>query len=1298
MKTRLLLPGALLTIGLAVTTLFANAQSGFFEPASPAQARTAAPAADNIQKFLTYRLRDAEMRSYLAKAPLEFTPNSKALRLEIPLPNGTVEPFAMLESPILAPAIAAQHPDIKTYTGRGLTHPAYTIRLSFTGSGFDAIILGVEGDAVYYTKAVANDPADRTYLTYFARNVKKNDEPQPFGTLNKCGISDEGAGVIPEKTDKQGRLGSALNNTGATLRTFRLAVAATGEFTQKRGGTVSAAFNSLVGYVNRMNAVYRTELSVAFVLVTGDNLVYPNALTDPYTNSSTSAMLDENQANLDQANVVGSANYDIGHVFGYAGSSGGGIAQKGSVCVDGGKARGVSNVGNTNYGPTEPNFVPYAPVFDDQLISHEVGHQFDMSHSFNSSISVCTTRAPTTSVEPGSGATIMSYGFTCGGQSGDDYEPGYQPFLNFHTVNYQQAATFINTLTCFTSTALNNAVPVIGTFPANTTVPKSTPFELAGAATDANAGDVLSYQWEGTNIGLIVPTPDSKTVVGNSTLLDTAQPPFFRSYVPVSTGTRTFPRLSAIVDGTNTARGDKLPSVGIATTHRLTVRDNAGGLTYREATVTVDGNSGPFLETTNLSGVYQGNSMQTITWSVNNTNQAPVSCALVNILLSTDGGLTFPTTLLANTPNDGTEPVTLPLVSANQARIKVMAVGNIFFDISNANFTIINPANQPPVAVAIPDQTGTLDAPFMATLPAFTDPENQPLTYTALGLPTSLTLNPTTRVISGTPGSVGVFSVTVVATDPGNATATAAFTLTLNGIPLVPLLVSTTTTATTFPVTTGTISVTTTVSGGRPPYRYDYSANRSLAGNSGRFANYITFTDVNAGVQSLSVVVVDSSQPVNQTTTATISVTVTTPGAVPIVQVNSTDPNAAEGRPNATQSIDGLQAKLSGTLSVTPSTANDDPGFIRFVRSSGAGTLVVNYQIGGTATNGVDFLSLPTSVTFLPGQTEYIEEMDPIDDDIVEGDETVIITLVDEAGYDLDPNETTTTLTIKDAPPTVAPAGSLTITNFSCNTTNAGLSSVSFVVGYTNGTFIPAVAPLLIVGVTGNGQLGQSYTFAGFDANVSTLNVQDQASRSTYFVWNFRQACSTTPQPPITPNSLTITSFTCNTTSAGLSSVSFVVGYPGGVFTPAVAPLLIVGVTGSGQLGQSYTFAGFDTNVNTLTVQDQASRSTYFVWNFRTACASRTARQGVEADAPWQVSLLGNPTSSEVSLLIEGAPGQALTIDLLTITGRTITTRQIQPVTARHHEVFNVAGQPAGLLLLRTTSDTHSQTLKVIKE
>ena len=98
---------------------------------------------------------------------------------------------------------------------------------------------------------------------------------------------------------------------------------------------------------------------------------------------------------------------------------------------------------------------------------------------------------------------------------------------------------------------------------------------------------------------------------------------------------------------------------------RLTARDNragGGGVCYDETTVTVNAASGPFVVTVpSATGIsWSGGSTQIVTWNVANTNAAPVSCANVSIQLSTDGGLTFPITILASTPNDGNEQITVP--------------------------------------------------------------------------------------------------------------------------------------------------------------------------------------------------------------------------------------------------------------------------------------------------------------------------------------------------------------------------------------------------------------------------------------------------------------------------------------------------------------------------------------------------------------------------------------------------------------------------------------------------------------
>ena len=686
MKKHLLYFTTFLAILLLGGSASGWAQTRFFVEAPDLKEVTRAE--KNVSVYRVYRLDVAALRTYLANAPVEFTADARpALRLAVPLPNGTTETFAIYDSPILAPVVAAQYPNIKTYTGQAQTAGSTAvIRFSFTGDEFNAIVLGLPGaGAAYFEKSTAA-PGVNVYLSYSTLDVLPATGSRA-AKKNPCGVQPLSR---PINVGGINRAATGALRTGGTLRTLRLAITATGEFTNAKGtpnNTAAGGYAAVVQYVNRLVAVYRRELSVSFVLVSTASVVYPDPATDPFlTPTANGTVLPVSQSVLD--NNVGDANYDIGHTLGYGGAgSGGGLAQGSSVCSSGSKAQAVSDVNEGNAGQ-------FPAVFGDQVFCHEVGHQVGMNHSYNSSIPVCTTRNPDTSVEPGAGTTIMSYGYTCADATdpakNDDYETGYLPFLNFHAVNLAEATAFLGTISCYTTTNTGNSVPVITAFTTGRTIPKSTPFALTGTATDADAGNVLSYSWEGMDAGAPAATPPGPTVLG-----DPAQAPFFRSYEPAATITRLFPRLASILDGTNQAKGDKLPSVGRVVNLRLTVRDNVNGANEASSAITIDGNSGPFLITSNLAGSYPGNTPQTVTWSVNNTTAAPVSCANVDILLSTDGGLTFPITLLTATPNDGTEPVTMPVLPAaiTTARIKVQASNNIFFDISNTNFSITAPLN-----------------------------------------------------------------------------------------------------------------------------------------------------------------------------------------------------------------------------------------------------------------------------------------------------------------------------------------------------------------------------------------------------------------------------------------------------------------------------------------------------------------------------------------------------------------------------------------------------------------------------
>lgn len=605
------------------------------------------------------------LRQQLAQAPAEAAAGLAAeaarrgagLTLNLPMPDGTSQRFALVESPVMQPGLAARYPDIHTYAGQGLDDPTASARLDVTQFGFHAQVLNDQG--AFYIDPLYPNRTDR-YVAY-----------------SRDALVVDPARFTPEQTPRQlnpldpAQAAPALQpaaSVGAQLRTYRLALAATGEYSAKFGGTVAGAHAEIVTAVNRVTGIYEKELAVRLVLVDGnDALIYTDAATDPYTNSNADALLDENQANVDA--VIGTANYDIGHVFS---TGGGGLAGVRVVCYSVWKAGGETGSSN----PTGDGFwVDY--------VAHEMGHQFGANHTFNSNAGSCGggNREALAAYEPGSGSTIMGYAGIC---DADDLQPHSDPYFHsksFEEINAYLAGSFGGS--CGSLTATGNAAPVITAASTGYTIPKGTPFTLTGAASDAN-GDSLTYQWEQYNLGAGLGGPPPG-VSGYVT------PPHFRSFNPSLSPARTFPQMSDIVNGATTI-GEILPAAATTLTFRFTVRDNragGSGVTNGTYTIAVSGAAGPFAVTApNTAVTWNGLSTQTVTWNVAGTAAAPVSCSNVNIDLSTDGGYTYPTTILAGTPNDGSQAISVPNVATTTARVRVSCANNVFFDISNANFTI----------------------------------------------------------------------------------------------------------------------------------------------------------------------------------------------------------------------------------------------------------------------------------------------------------------------------------------------------------------------------------------------------------------------------------------------------------------------------------------------------------------------------------------------------------------------------------------------------------------------------------
>ncbi|MCW5775064.1 MAG: hypothetical protein KIS87_01285 [Phycisphaeraceae bacterium] len=598
-------------------------------------------------RFEAYSIDMASAWRVLTAAPMEFTPEAllRPVVFYVPTPEGGFAPFACFESPIMEPELAERFPEIRTFAGQGIDDPAACVRLDLTPQGFHAQVLSPEG-------AWWVDPFSRGDAGFYTAYRKADLTPPEGWTCETVG-GDALGWASPADYGGQ--------RFGEQLRTYRLANAATGEYTQFHGGTVAEGLAAITTAVNRVNQVYEVEVAIRMILVANNHLiVYTNPATDPYSNNNGVAMLSQNQSTCDS--VIGSANYDIGHVFS---TGGGGVAYLACVCKSNEKARGVTGLPN-----------PVGDPFYIDYVAHEVGHQFGANHCFNSGSGGCGgNRNGSTAYEPGSGSTIMSYAGLCAGDNIQGFADPYFTSVSFDEIrNYTHNGSGNG---CAQKVNTGNLPPTVSAGPAYA-IPVKTPFTLTATGSDPD-GDTVSYCWEQRDLG---PTATLNTP-------DDGKFPLVRTRKPQSSPSRTFPILSTILANVPDNK-ERLPDVSRQMKMRVTARDNragGGGVATSEVTLNVVGSAGPFDVVQPAAGAtWSGEG--TVVWSVNGTNAAPINCSTVRITLSTDGGQTFPYVLAASTPNDGSQTVTLPQVSSTQARIKVEAVGNVFFDINPGNFKV----------------------------------------------------------------------------------------------------------------------------------------------------------------------------------------------------------------------------------------------------------------------------------------------------------------------------------------------------------------------------------------------------------------------------------------------------------------------------------------------------------------------------------------------------------------------------------------------------------------------------------
>lgn len=585
--------------------------------------------------------------------------NGFVAHVGFPMPDGSTQYFALKRNQTMHPTLNEQFPEILSGDAYALDASGAFGKWDITPQGFHAMIF-IPGQSTVFIDPYTFGETDN-YIVYRKKDFRTD-------KIMSCDVHEFAAPDEVESSIVKSMFGSC------ELRTYRLALSATAEYTTFQGGTVSLAAAAQVTTMNRVNGVYEKDIAITMTIIPNNNvLIFTNTATDGFTNGTPNSMITQNQTITD--NAIGSANYDIGHVFG---TNSGGLAGLGVVCSGGQKARGVTG-----------SSAPVGDPFDIDYVAHEMGHQFGGNHTQNNACNA----VPAARREPGSASTIMGYAGICAPNvqnNSDDY---------FHGYSLQEISNEIlsNGHQCEQITVLNNSAPTITGTNGNVSVPANTPFALTATATDPN-GDVLTYLWEQMDNESSTQPPVATATGG----------PNFRSFDPSTNPTRYFPNLQALASN-GPFTWEVLPSVSRTMDFRVSVRDNhvVGSCNdYTDVTVSTVASAGPFVVSyPSATGiVWTSNSTQTVTWDVANTTASPINCATVRILLSIDGGLTYPIELSSGTENDGSFTVTVPNNPTTTARVMVISSAGTFFDISNNNFTITscNGATLPTVSVTQP--------------------------------------------------------------------------------------------------------------------------------------------------------------------------------------------------------------------------------------------------------------------------------------------------------------------------------------------------------------------------------------------------------------------------------------------------------------------------------------------------------------------------------------------------------------------------------------------------------------------
>ena len=621
-----------------------------------------------IEKFQTFRLKLADFKNDMRNAPVTTKAMvSSKYKMQFPDENGKLISFWVKEAPVMDDDLAQKYPNDKSYIGYGVEDNSLKIRFSVNILGLHAMIINRNRQVNYINPVSGNQ---NYYRVFSRKSISVEENNFQCFVENKVALK------------KMSLDNSFVYPDDLKLRTYRLALAATGEYSQfqldlsgidqgmatdeEKKEVVLAALTTAV---TRINAVFENDMSITLKIVSdNDKIIYLDPDTDPYTNDDVGAMIDENQTACD--NNIGVAEYDIGHVFGTSQRSVNGSAYLGVVCQNGSKAGGAT-----------ASIFPTGDFFYYDVVIHEIGHQFGANHSFNGNAGACSdSRNNQTAYEPGSGSTLMAYAGICSSQNVQEHSDLY-----FHSISINEMWTYITIggATCAVESSLTNNLNVPTVNAGNDfTIPKATAYKLIGQGSDAD-DDPITFCWEQLDNEINSVPPEETDANGT----------IYRSLIPSAENTRYLPKLSTVNSGALSSTWEVTPNVGRTMNFNLTVRDNnkeAGQIAMDAMVITVSDVAGPFMVTSQNENdiVWTSDTSETITWDVAGTDANDINTTNVNILLSTDGGKTYPSILASNVANNGSQSITVPDVKAPSCKIMVEAVGSLYYALNSNFFSI----------------------------------------------------------------------------------------------------------------------------------------------------------------------------------------------------------------------------------------------------------------------------------------------------------------------------------------------------------------------------------------------------------------------------------------------------------------------------------------------------------------------------------------------------------------------------------------------------------------------------------